>query len=391
MSDPFSEVASIDYPIIDADAHVYEPPDVWQARVPKALRARAPQVARTDEGDVWSFDQGARLRPVGLMAAAGASYLDFRPSGLTYESIRRGHYEVGARLADMDADGIHAQLLYPSVCEEGARMFGDDRALQLACVRAYNEWLLEFCADGQGRLFGHAVIPATGLADAVAEIEWALRAGYRGALISTFPSGGVEPSPDDDPFWARAEEAGLPVALHIGSFHADGPVQRRRFEPAAVLPRAAVSKSGANTVPLVARMIFSGLFERVPRLRAVLVEANIGWIPAMLEQTDDMFLRYRWFTGTAASLPTLPSRAFHRNVWATFMIDTVGIELRHRLNIDHLMWSTDYPHTGTDWPNSRVTIARLFRGVPRDDVKRMLHGNCKALYALGEVPDRWPA
>ena len=391
MSDPFSEVASIDYPIIDADAHVYEPPEVWQARVPAALRARAPKVARTDEGDVWSFDDGARLRPVGLMAAAGASYIDFRPSGLTYDSIRRGHYEVGARLADMDADGIHAQLLYPSVCEEGARMFGDDRALQLACVRAYNEWLLEFCAGGRGRLFGHAVMPATGLADAVAEVEWALRAGYRGALISTFPSGGVEPSPDDDPFWARAEEAGLPVALHIGSFHADGPVRRRRFEPAAVLPRAAASKSGANTVPLVARMIFSGLFERFPRLRAVLVEANIGWIPAMLEQTDDMFLRYRWFTGTAASLPTLPSRVFHRNVWATFMIDTVGIELRHRLNVEHLMWSTDYPHTGTDWPNSRVTIARLFRGVPRDEVKRMLHGNCKALYGLADVPDCWPA
>jgi predicted TIM-barrel fold metal-dependent hydrolase len=388
MSEPFCEVASIDYPIIDADAHVYEPPDVWQARVPERLRARAPQVTRGEEGDVWSFDGGARVRPVGLMAAAGASYLDFRPSGLTYEAIRRGHFDPAARLADMDADGIHAQLLYPSVCEEGARMFGDDRTLQLACVRAYNEWLLEFCSGGRERLFGHAVIPATGVRDAVAELEWALRHGHRGVLISTFPSGAVEPSADDDPFWARAEEAGCPVALHIGSFHADGPVARRRFEPAAVLPRAATSKSGANTVPLVARMIFSGLFERFPRLRALLVEANIGWIPAMLEQTDDMFLRYRWFTGTADSLPTMPSRVFHRNVWATFMIDTVGIELRHRLNVDHLMWSTDYPHTGTDWPNSRVTVARLFRGVDRDDVKKMLHANCKTLYRLTGVPDR---
>src|SRR5262245_2880488 len=391
MSGLFSEVASIDYPILDADAHVYEPPEVWQTRVPQRLRARAPKVARTDEGDVWSFDDGTRLRPVGLMAAAGASYLDFRPSGLTYETIRRGHFEVEARLADMDADGIHAQLLYPSVCEEGARMFGDERALQLACVRAYNEWLLEFCAAGRGRLFGHAVIPATGVADAVAELEWALRHGYRGVLISTFPAGAVEPSTDDDAFWARAEEAAIPVALHIGSFHADGPVARRRFEPAAVLPRAATSKSGANTVPLVARLIFSGLFERFPRLRALLVEANIGWIPAMLEQTDDMFLRYRWFTGTAERLPTLPSRLFHRHFWATFMIDTVGMELRHRLNLDHLMWSTDYPHTGTDWPNSRTTIARVFTGIPVDEVRQMLHVNCKALYRLDEIPDRVPA
>ena len=388
MADPFIEVASIDYPIIDADAHVYEPPGVWQDRVPAALRSRAPRVTRTSEGDVWSFDGGDRVRPVGLMAAAGTSYLGFRPSGLTYETIRRGHFDPAARLADMDADGIHGQLLYPSVCEEGARMFGDDRPLQLACVRAYNEWLLEFSAASPGRLFGHAIIPATGVADAVAELEWALARGYRAVLISTFPGGTVEPTKEDDPFWARAAEAGVPVALHIGSFHAEGPVKRRRFEPAAVLPRASISKSGANTVPLVARMIFSGLFERVPRLRALLVEANIGWIPAMLEQTDDMFLRYRWFTGSAASLPTMPSRIFHRNFWATFMIDTVGIELRHRLNVDHLMWSTDYPHTGTDWPNSRVTIERVFRGVPRDEVRKMLHANCKALYGLDHVPDR---
>jgi predicted TIM-barrel fold metal-dependent hydrolase len=388
MSDPFSEVASIDYPIIDADAHVYEPPDVWQARVPERLRKRAPRVARTDAGDVWSFDDGERRRAVGLMAAAGASYLDFRPSGLTYDSIRPGHFEPRARLADMDADGVQVQLLYPSVCEEGARMFGDERELQLACVRAYNQWLLEFCAAGRGRLFGHAVIPASGVADAVAELEWALRQDYRGVLISTFPNGTVEPTPADEPFWARAEEAGVPVALHIGSFHADGPVATRRFDPAAVLPRAATSKSGANTVPLVARLIFSGLFERFPRLRVLLVEANIGWIPAMLEQTDDMFLRYRWFTDTAARLPTMPSRVFHRNIWATFMVDTVGIELRHRLNVDHLMWSTDYPHTGTDWPNSRVTIARMFRGVEPATVKKLLHDNCKALYHLDHVADR---
>src|SRR5262245_16803020 len=386
MAETFTEVASIDYPIIDADAHVYEPPDVWQARVPAALRARAPRVERTDEGDVWTFDAGARVRAVGLMAAAGTSYLGFRPSGLTYDTIRRGHWERRARLADMDADGVWAQLLYPSVCEEGARMFGDDRTLQLACVRAFNEWLLEFCDDADGRLFGHAIIPATGVTDAVAELEWALAHGYRGVLVSTFPNGSVEPSAQDDAFWARAAEAGTPVALHIGSFHADGPVARRSFDPAAVLPRAAISKSGANTVPLVAKLLFSGLFERVPTLAVLLVEANIGWIPAMLEQTDDMFLRYRWFTETAGRLPTMPSRAFHSNVWATFMVDTVGMQLRDRLNVDHLMWSTDYPHTGTDWPNSRVTIERVFRGVERDVVRRMLHDNARRLYRLDHLP-----
>jgi predicted TIM-barrel fold metal-dependent hydrolase len=397
MSDreAFSDCASIDYPILDADAHVYEPPSLWQERVPAKLRERAPRLLRAatgdsastgERGDVWIFNAGERLRPVGLMAAAGSSFLQFRPSGLTYDDLRPGFFERDARLADLDADGIHAQVLYPSVCEEGARMFGDERQVQLACVRAYNEWLLDLCAGSGGRLIGKAVIPATGVEDATAELRWSLKQGYRGALISTFPNGSVEPKPDDDPFWALAEEAEIPVALHIGSFHADGPAKRRSFDPGAVLPRASTSKSGANSVPLVARILFSGLLERHPRLRVLLAEANFGWIPTMLEQTDDMFLRYRWFTDTADKLPTMPSRLFHRNFYATFMIDTVGMELRHRLNVEHLLWSTDYPHTGTDWPNSRVTIERVFRGVPKAEVRRMLHSNCRTLYRL-DVPD----
>jgi predicted TIM-barrel fold metal-dependent hydrolase len=86
----------------------------------------------------------------------------------------------------------------------------------------------------------------------------------------------------------------------------------------------------------------------------------------------------------------MPSHIFHRNFWATFMVDTVGMDLRHRLNQDHLMWSTDYPHSGSDWPNSRLVIERVFRDLPRDQVKKFLHDNCKALYRLDHVPDRLP-
>src|SRR5205823_9308586 len=121
MSELFHDVASIDYPILDADAHVNEPPDLWQSRVPQRLRARAPKVLRTDRGDVWSFDDGKRLRPLGLTATAGLSYLQFRPEGYRYEEIRPGSFDPKARLDDLDADGIWAQVLYPSVTLAGAR------------------------------------------------------------------------------------------------------------------------------------------------------------------------------------------------------------------------------------------------------------------------------
>src|SRR5262249_62048408 len=99
MSDVFGGAASIDYPIIDADAHVNEPPDTWQSRVPARLRNRAPKVLRTETGDVWSFDDGKRLRPLGLTATAGLSYPQFKAEGFRYEDIRPGSYDTKARLA----------------------------------------------------------------------------------------------------------------------------------------------------------------------------------------------------------------------------------------------------------------------------------------------------
>jgi len=386
MSEIFHDVASIDYPIVDADSHVNEPPNLWIERVPARYRERAPQVKKSDRGDIWIFDGGKEKWPVGLTAVAGMSYFDYRPFGLTYETMRPGSFDTKARLADMDADGIWAQVLYPSVTLKGAKIYSDDRELQLACVRAYNEWLLEFCEGSGGRLVPQAIVPTTGLDDAVAELEWALETGHKGVVISSFPNGSLDPKPEDDGFWGLCEEADVPVSVHIGSFVPEGMGRKTTsWTGLGFVGAAALTKAGGQTLPAVCEILFSGIFERFPDLRIVLVEANIGWIPTLLEQSDDMFLRYRWYTGAHEQMSRTPSQIFHRNFWATFMVDTVGIDLLHRMNAGHVMWSTDYPHSGSDWPNSRVTIERVFRGVPADLVKRMLHTNCVELYGL-DIP-----
>ncbi len=135
MSEPFRDVASLDYPIIDCDSHVNEPPNLWQERVPARLRERAPRVERTDKGDMWIFDGGKGKWPVGLTAVAGLSFFDYKPMGITYDTMRPGSFDTKARLADMDADGIYAQMLYPSVTLKGANIYSDDRELQTrACA-----------------------------------------------------------------------------------------------------------------------------------------------------------------------------------------------------------------------------------------------------------------
>ena len=392
-SAPFAHLASIDYPILDADAHVNEPPNLWQDGVPAKWKARAPRLVKSDAGDLWHFDGDKEKWPVGLTAAAGQSVLQMRATGQTYETMRPGSFDTVARLADMDADGIYAQVLYPSVTLKGAKVYSAERELQLACVRAYNDWIAAFAAPSRGRLAAQAIIPTTGIDDAVAELDYALKSDHRGAVISSFPNGSFFPDESDAPFWARAQEAKFPIGVHIGSFTktaaAPGPKGPEPFWKGslAFVARAAWSKAGGQTLDVACDLLFSGIFQRFPQLRIVLVEANIGWIPTLLEQSDDMFRRYRWWTGAHEVMSEMPSRIFHRNFYATFMIDRSGLEMRHRMNVDHLLWSTDYPHSGTDWPNSAATIENLFRGLPQDEVKKMLHDNCKALYRL-DVPDR---
>ncbi len=390
-TDLFYDHRSIAYPILDCDAHVNEPPDTWAGRVPAKFRDRAPTLVHRDEGDFWSFNDGESVRPVGLTATAGLGYLDFAPVGGRYDEMRPGSFDTKARLADMDIDGIHLQVLYPSVTLLGAKIYGSEPELQVACVRAYNDWLAEFCDGSDGRLIGQAILPTTGTDDTIAEMERSLALGHRGVVISAFPNGSLDPASEDDRFWAFAQETGTPVAVHIGSFLPTTGVSKTgptNMSTPQFMGAAGATKSGANTLPVVCKLLFSGVFERFSDVQLLLVESNIGWIPTLLEQVDDMFFRYRFFTN-GDGMRVTPSRIFHRNFWATFMIDTVGMDLRHRLNVDQLMWSSDYPHTGTDWPNSRITIERNFRGLPKTEVKKMLHDNCKRLYRL-DVPDRLP-
>src|SRR5262245_6142369 len=201
----------IDYPIVDADAHVNEPPDLWQERVPASLRGRAPKVTKREDGaDTWQFEGGKRVRYVGLSAIAGLSYVQYRSHGLSYDQIRPSSFDPAARLRDMDLDGIHAAVLYPSVTLAGAESYSTDAELQVACVRAYNDWLAEFCAHAPDRLHGLGVIPTVGIEAAVAELERCLSLGHKGVIISRYPNGGFDPQDEDDAFWARATEADVP-------------------------------------------------------------------------------------------------------------------------------------------------------------------------------------
>ena len=372
----------MEYRIIDADSHTNEPGHLWQNRVPASMKEKAPRMIELKDGKVgWSFDGGKRVSPVGLTAVAGLDATQYDGTGTPYDKIRPGSYDPKARLEEMEYDMVQAQVIFPSVAIQGPHAYTDDRELQLACVRAYNDWLYEeFCSVAPDRLIGLPIAPCTGVEDLILEWKRVADRGARGLILSSYPNGTFNPSIEDESFWSEVQDWDYAIHLHFGFFNppgsAAGTLAGRKPPPTgALLPRL-----GSSVFKPLADTIYMGLYERFPKIKMVGVETGIGWIPFFLETLDDNFLRHRFNSGW--HLKMMPSEYFKRNVWATFVTDPLGVELRHKVGVEHIMWSTDYPHVQTDWPNSQRTLAGDMRNVPEDEVRKMVRDNAVKLYRL---------
>ncbi len=236
------------YRVVSADAHVLEPPHIWERWLPAALQDRAPKLAKDAAGgDGWLFAGASEPDPIGLTATPGMPWDQFRWTGVTYDEARAGCYGGAPRLADMDTDGVDAEILFPPQ-----------------------------------RTVGH----------------------FLG---------------DDDDAFVRA-----------------------------------------------------GIDEYI--------ETGVGWIPHFLEQMDDRFWRNRSWIDLPITEP--PSTYWYGNMAASFIRDDNGIRNRHEVGVANMMWSTDYPHHGNDWPYSRKVIAETTAGLPAEERDLIVAGNAVRLFRL---------
>jgi predicted TIM-barrel fold metal-dependent hydrolase len=389
------------YEIVSADAHVLEPTDIWDEWLPKQHREKAPKLVKdADGGDAWLFAGAADPDPIGLVSTPGMAWDDFRWTGVTYDMARPGCYNGTERLKDMDIDGVDAEVLFPPQRTVGHFLGAEDDAFVLAGIEAYNNFLWEeFCAPDRDRLIGMAQMPSTGIDDAVDALRKAKARGFKGVVTSCWPSGGDSISDADDPFWAAASEEGIPVCIHINL------VSRRARQSQRKAAEAAAAKGGGgiyggkaakanakavaglgsvfSTVPsTIGQLIFTGTFERFPDLHVAMIETGVGWIPHFLEQIDDRYWRNRSWGNIPIKEP--PSFYWFRNMSATFITDFNGVENRHAAGVDNIMWSSDYPHHGNDWPYSRRTIDSMMAHIDRDERRRIVGANAARIFHLGE-------
>ncbi len=366
--------------VISADCHVNEPPWVFD-RVPAPLRDRAPKMMRgADGGDGWSFDGKPPTRTLGVEAMAGRTKAEFQRSGLRFEDILPGNYDGAAHVRDMAEDGIDLSVVYPNLAPFIYQE--PDRELALACMAAYNDWMLDdFQGAGSGHVIGLPMLPVDdGMAACVGELERVVGKGARGAFIPGFPA---VPYHDAtyDPLWRAAEEAGVPLTFHrtFGgrSYEPDWDGGRNNFSAAGT-----VARFFSGVRPLT-YMIFAGVFERHPGLRIIGAELNCGWMPFWAQTMDQQVATQQAMQDMPMS--KAPSEYLGDNVFVTILDDDIGFRLMAEGEpglADACMFSTDYPHSVTLWPNSRAHIERLANGLTDEDRHKVLAGNAARVYGV---------
>ena len=370
--------------LISTDDHVVEHPRVWQDRLPDALRDAGPRIVEVPrEGgapaDVWQFE--GRLYPqIALNAVAGRDRSEFGLEPNRFDEIIPGCYDPAARIADMDVDGVHAQLCFPSFPKFAGTVFlkADDKALAAACVGAYNDFIIdEWCAAAPGRLIPLIILPLWDPRLAAAELE---RCAAKGARAVSFPENpwplGLPSFHTDawDPVLSAAQDAGMPLCMHFGS----------SGQPPSVAPDApfpvSIALYGCNSMYATADLLFSPVFHRFDRLKVAMAEGGIGWVPYLLERIDYTWDRHKYYTGV--DLDTRPSDLFRRHIWGCFIDDEAGLKNRREIGVDRITWESDYPHSDSNWPYSRKRAAELLADVPDDEVHRIVELNARELLCL---------
>ena len=371
------------YRIISAVDHVIEPPDVWTQRLSKTKFAnRIPHIERRPSGvDSWIVD--GRQSVLADVASVGALMPDRAIGPTQWEDIPKAAYDPTERLKTMDEDGIECAVLYPILAGFSGERFGaiSDPDLELACVQAYNDWLIEEWTNTSSRFIPQCIVPLWPVEATVKEIARAVRIGHRGVIFPAVPMHfRNQPhinGPEYDPIWATCQELDVPLCFHAGSAPKLQFPLAPNMSPELTAAFQAVIRP-ASAVFDLSNLLFSRILLRFPKLKVVLAESTIGWGTFLLEYADHQYEQDH------CDYELTPSEMFHRQVYLTTWYDPVAVNARH-IGAEHILWSTNFPAANSTWPETRRYAEQCLAGVDHADQVRILSGNAAKLYKISSM------
>src|SRR3954468_15936454 len=365
--------------MISVDDHVVEPPDMFKNHLPDKWKDRAPVVVQKEDGtDVWRFE-GRDIPNIGLNAVAGRPPEEYGMEPTSFDEIRSGCYDIHDRIRDMNANGVLGSMCFPSFPQLCGQLFAraSDKDLGLALLQAYNDWHIdEWCGTYPGRFIPLSLPALWDPEEMAAEIHRVAKKGCHAVTFSENPEKLGYPSLHSDhwdPFWKACSDENTIVCLHIGS--SSQLVITSVEAPINVM----ITLQPMNIVQAAADLLWSRVLQNFPDLRIAMSEGGIGWIPYFLERVDYVYKHHKEWTGT--DLGMLPSELFNERIITCFIDDAVGMENRHHLNIDHITWECDYPHSDSTWPLSPELLAPALAGVPDDEINKITHENAMRLFS----------
>ena len=392
--------------IVSLDDHVVEPPDVWTKRLPAKYRDVGPHIvmappgtpvldggtyreAPGTEGDpvAWWFYEDQQYSVKRLIAAAGYPAEEIGFDAITFDQMRPGCWQPQARLDDMTMNHVEASLAFPNYPRFCGQIFlkGEDKELARLCVEAYNDWQVEeWCAGSGGRLIPLCLIPLWDVELAAAEVRRNAARGVRAVAFSELPPWLGLPSIHSgywDPFFAACAETDTVVAMHIGS--GTKTINSSDDAPDAV---QAVNMFANSALSLI-DFLFSGVLVRFPELKLLYAEAQIGWIPYVLERVDDVWDVHRGWSQSQRNVSEPPSQYYYRQVVSCFFKDGVGVENLDRVGRDNIAFETDYPHQDSTWPNTHQVAKELFGHLDAETVHKIVRGNAIRFLGLEGLGD----
>jgi len=366
--------------LVSVDDHIVEPPGMWDDRLPAKYEDLAPKlVTRADGNDVWAF-QGNELPNIGLNAVAGRPPAEYGIDPTSFNDMRPGCFDHNERVRDMNANGVLGSLNFPSMTGFCGQLFArvEDKDLARALVQGYNDWHIDtWCGSHPGR-FIPLSIPALWDPNEMAdEVRRVAKKGCHAVTFSENPEKLGYPSLHSehwDPFWKACSDNNTVVCLHIGS--SSSMVVTAADAPINVM----ITLQPINLVQAASDLLWSRVMTAFPDLKFAMSEGGIGWIPYFLERVDYVYKHHKEWTGTDLG-GKLPSELFNERIITCFIDDAVGVENRHHLNLEHITWECDYPHSDSTWPHSPELLAPALAGVSDADINKITHENAIRLFS----------
>ncbi|WP_176593361.1 amidohydrolase family protein [Sphingobium sp. EM0848] len=366
----------IEKPIISADSHVTEPADIFKNRLSKKYEEIAPRMIRRPEGgDVFQIPGMDNLYPITLASAAGKRGKELADQAFAnFLDCHTGGWDPKQRLKDQERDGIHAEILYPSL-----GMFlssHDDVAYKSAMFGAYNEWLAEYCEAAPDRLIGLGVTALESPEQGIKDLRGMKELGMRGVMMPGYPVMEDYDSRIYDPFWEAAVDLDMPLSFHILTYKGNTGADKPRGPKLNQFIRII-----RGNQDIIGMLIFGGVFERFPKLQVVCAEADAGWIPHFMYRMDHAVERSPHNLGDVI-LSKKPSDYLKENIYLTFQDDITAFKFKDEMNIDRMMWASDFPHLDSTYPHSQALLAEHTAGLTALERTKVLHDNVASLYKL---------